>query len=686
MKRLSIILVMLIGALSAAFMAGASSIVNTKHDLSVVSTGATIKSRITASGGTTEICVFCHTPHTATTDAPLWNRANPVGSYMTYTSDVLSALNYPAIEDPLSVGASGYQVHVKTRICMSCHDGTIALGSLVNLPTGISLPIPMQGAVGGKMPSTAAGYLGTDLRDDHPVAVIHDPARDPELQAITGSNVRVYTLAAGRVTPTNSNGGYVECTSCHDVHDNQFGKFLIDSNAGSKICVSCHNKSGDDSSLPNESVHSNPNINTPYAPGTPALGTTVQNVKCMDCHYPHKAGVQNAGWPNYTPNAGAGRYNLAFQEEQTCYTTTNRWGQATSVCHGTGSSTKNIQDQVTKSSAHHVAGYAATLGTPHNATEGRGGTAGWLGAAGNSWHVECDDCHNAHTAGGLLHAAGTNAVIPTSPIYGAGGVEPSWSTAWSVPTSFTYLEPLGLVTTGSTGASREYQICLKCHSYFSWGVVGPSSVLPPNLTDQAKEFNPSNTSFHPVAGANAGTQGTLLLPWNSGIQTMYCSDCHGNNSGIPTDPKGPHGSSATPGYILIANYQDLYVAKGSFVPVSDLCFVCHSESVYQSGLDTTPGTGFWTTGGINLHTRHRNLSNSSALSNTGYSCVNCHIRIPHGYNRKAMILTAGDADASIYQALGGAKITSLVLGALPPSQSYGTTKGIDCNTVAGCHQ
>jgi len=242
MKRLSIILVMLIGALSAALMAGASSIVNTKHDLSVVSTGATIKSRITASGGTTEICVFCHTPHTATTDAPLWNRANPVGSYMTYTSDVLSALNYPAIEDPLSVGASGYQVHVKTRICMSCHDGTIALGSLVNLPTGISLPIPMQGAVGGKMPSTAAGYLGTDLRDDHPVAVIHDPARDPELQAITGSNVRVYTLAAGRVTPTNSNGGYVECTSCHDVHDNQFGKFLVKSNANSDLCRTCHLK------------------------------------------------------------------------------------------------------------------------------------------------------------------------------------------------------------------------------------------------------------------------------------------------------------------------------------------------------------------------------------------------------------------------------------------------------------
>jgi predicted CXXCH cytochrome family protein len=685
MKLSGNIILALAVVLCAALSAGAATIENTKHDLSAGSTGAAIKSQSPVSGGTTEICVFCHTPHTASADAPLWNRANPVGSYTTYTSDVLNALNYP-VEDPLSAGAAGYQVHVKTRICMSCHDGTIALGSLVNLPTGNTMPIAMQGTSGGRMPMTAAGYLGTDLRDDHPVAVVHDPTRDPELQSITGSKARVYTLAAGRVTPTTINGGYIECTSCHDAHDNQYGKFLIDDNTGSKICISCHNKAGDDSPLANESVHSNPTINTPYAPGTPPLGTTVQNVKCMDCHYPHKAGVQNAGWPNYAPNPGAGKYNLAFQEEQTCYTTTNRWGQATSVCHGAGSSSKDIQGQVTKTSAHHVAGYGATIGTPHNATEGRGGTPGWLSAGGNSWHVECDDCHNSHTAGGLLHLKGTNAVTSTSAVYGAGGVEPSWPAGWSVPTSFTYLEPYGLVTIGSTGVSKEYQICLKCHSYFAWSTAGPSSVPTLNLTDQAKEFNPSNGSFHPVAGANANNQGTLINGWNNGVQTMYCSDCHGNNSGIPTDPQGPHGSTASPGYILIADYQDSYLPKGSVVSLNDICFKCHDESVYQSGADTLTGTGFSTSGGTNLHTRHRNLSGTSALSNTGYACVNCHTRIPHGYLRKALIITAGDIDASAYQAAGGAKITSLVGGFLPSSQNYGVNRGDSCNTVGGCHQ
>jgi hypothetical protein len=365
--------------------------------------------------------------------------------------------------------------------------------------------------------------------------------------------------------------------------------------------------------------------------------------------------------------------------------TTNRWGQPAAVCHGSGATTtKNIQAEVAKTSAHHVAGYSATGGTPHYATEGRTG-AGWLAAAGNSWHIECDDCHNSHTAGGLRHAPGTNAITSTSPIWGAGGVEPSWPAAWSVPTTFTYFEPIGVVGTAA-GMTKEYQVCLRCHSYYSWGAAGPSSVPTPNLTDQAKEFNTANPSFHPVAGPNPNTQGTFVIPWTNGNQTMYCSDCHGNDSGIPTDPQGPHGSMAAPGSILIANYQNYYVGKGAVVPVSDICFKCHDINVYQSGLETAPGTGFMTTGGTNLHTRHRNLSSSSALSTTGYSCVNCHIRIPHGYSRKAMILSAGDIEASTYQAPGGAKILGFVGGILPLSQNYGPLKGDNCSTAAGCHQ
>lgn len=208
-------------------MAGAAalSIVGSKHDLSAVTGPGPIKSSPTASGGSGQTCAFCHTPHSAVGDAPLWNRSLPVGSYATYTSDVLSGLNY-AIEDPLSTGAAGYAVHVKTRICMSCHDGTIALGTLVNYPAGALPNMPFLGTTGGTMPTSAAGYIGSDIRDDHPVAVKHQPGgaagQDPELKAIdTTTKVRVYNVYGSSVKPSQTSGDYVECTSCHDAHDNQ---------------------------------------------------------------------------------------------------------------------------------------------------------------------------------------------------------------------------------------------------------------------------------------------------------------------------------------------------------------------------------------------------------------------------------------------------------------------------------
>lgn len=678
--------------LISAIMAGSAfpSIVNSKHDLSVTGPGP-IKSAPTASGGTTEICVFCHTPHSATLDAPLWNRSLPVGSYTTYTSDVLAKLDYPAVEDPLNPSAPGAKAHMKTKICMACHDGTIAMGTVVNYPANIETSMPFIGTVDNKMPQAAAGYMGTDIRDDHPVAVKHQPGstagQDPELKTLGATDkVRLYNAATGRASNNDgtNDGDYVECTSCHDPHVATFGKFLIDDNQNSKLCRSCHNKEGDDSTLTKESMHSNTTYATAYSPttgGTPAtLGSTVQDVKCMVCHYPHKAGLATYIDTGTAPNPGAGKYLLTYQEEKSCFNNFNRWGQNVTVCHGTtsGASTKNIASQVIKASAHKVGNYSYAA-QPHNATEGSGG-ANWSNQAGNSWHVECVDCHNSHTAGGQLHTIGTNTITKTQPLYGAGGVEPTWSASnWTAPSwgATAYLEPTGLLrtTASSTNVTKEYQVCLRCHSTYAWNTP------PGSYTDQGLEFSTGNASFHPVVTAKASTSG-LIGPWTSGM-TMYCSDCHGSNT--PGDPGGPHGSTATPGSILISNYQNYYVAKGVFVPTTDLCFTCHSEAVYQSGATNLAGTGFMTSPtGTNLHTTHKILSNLSGISNTGYSCVNCHIRIPHGYSRKGMILVSTDSAVATYQAVGGAMITSVGAG-LPASQAYGAAKGANCTTVAGCH-
>src|SRR4030066_522202 len=70
---------------------------------------------------TTEICVFCHTPHFGRTDtAPLWNRGSSATGYVPYGTTVGGT----AIT---SVGGS-------SLACLSCHDGVTTFDNLINKP------------------------------------------------------------------------------------------------------------------------------------------------------------------------------------------------------------------------------------------------------------------------------------------------------------------------------------------------------------------------------------------------------------------------------------------------------------------------------------------------------------------------------------------------------------------------
>ncbi|MBI3609374.1 MAG: hypothetical protein HY204_01565 [Nitrospirae bacterium] len=77
--------------------------------------------------GTTEICVFCHTPHggnmAAPGHAPLWNRLLPDdSSYEVYSSPNFDAQDILGTHRPKGVSLA----------CLSCHDGSIAFDSLIN--------------------------------------------------------------------------------------------------------------------------------------------------------------------------------------------------------------------------------------------------------------------------------------------------------------------------------------------------------------------------------------------------------------------------------------------------------------------------------------------------------------------------------------------------------------------------
>lgn len=162
-----------------------------------------------------EICIVCHTPHNAisATDAPLWNHTLTTASFTLYSSSTLDA----------TLG----QPDGNSLLCLSCHDGTVALDS--------------YGGATGSTTIGAGGLVGTDLSDDHPVSFTYDAT--------------LYGLDPGLNDPDNTNSGLgstitddllfsgkMQCGSCHDVHDDTNGNFLIISNDASALCLTCHNK------------------------------------------------------------------------------------------------------------------------------------------------------------------------------------------------------------------------------------------------------------------------------------------------------------------------------------------------------------------------------------------------------------------------------------------------------------
>lgn len=288
-------------AISSAAMAAGTGIASTKHNLGAG--GIALGNSGNKTDGTTEICVFCHTPHGAnqSASAPLWNRQFSTAGYTRYSS--LGTTTFDAAEAP--VGSVSIA-------CLSCHDGTQAMDAMINSPgsnsvsSGASLSRITNGSgtgVGGwvetsTMSTLAASdngfagdmiYLGTDLRNDHPISMQYGgggfsattpsgPSVDSSyaIAGATGSvgnnsslggtgRVANRTLGSGALVwyvDTNGAAGqqtddftlfsrsdlgtnqpFVECATCHDPHStNSTFLRLSGGNTGSQVCLTCHTK------------------------------------------------------------------------------------------------------------------------------------------------------------------------------------------------------------------------------------------------------------------------------------------------------------------------------------------------------------------------------------------------------------------------------------------------------------
>jgi predicted CXXCH cytochrome family protein len=205
------IMITIISVLMVAQIAMAASLITgSKHDLSTSGPNATLK-------GGTDLCVYCHTPHSATSSTvPLWNRSIVTAGYTAYSSSTLNA----TVGQPGGISSA----------CLSCHDGSVGVDAYA------THGVVAAGTVAKKI--SGAALLGTDLSNDHPISFTYDAA----LATADGSLVSPASLVLVS-TGIPLFVGKMECASCHNVHDNTTAPpFLRVSNAGSALCLKCHNK------------------------------------------------------------------------------------------------------------------------------------------------------------------------------------------------------------------------------------------------------------------------------------------------------------------------------------------------------------------------------------------------------------------------------------------------------------
>lgn len=520
MARLLVALALV--ALGPATTAGQGMLAS-KHNLSVTGPGPV------RAVSETQVCVFCHTPHNANPAQPLWNRQLPGQTYNPYASGSLQA----TVGQP-----NGY-----SRLCLSCHDGTIAIGSVHNLG-GQSATIQMQGTgPGGVMPPGSA-LIGTNLANDHPISFVFDAAlaaADGELvspASLTGP-VRLYEGATPGVRDS------VQCTTCHDPHLTAHPKFVRKPFIGraDNLCLTCHVKPGWAGSSHEAAI-------TKFV-----QGTTVADLSCGACHSPHT----KAGAPRLLRDAATDTGAPAIQ--LTCYR-----------CHAPaaqGGISFDLLTQFEKFKRHplgaspgHEPVFTVALPTSEPVLN-------------STRHVECTDCHNPHRTR-ARDAVGTGGVFE-----GMRAIDLAGSVVQDVTQDRNI---------------AEYEICFRCHGDTYGTVIGltvqgdPSGTIPTG--NKRVELQPTNSSVHPVAAPGRNTSPNLndqLVP--NGLSTasvIKCSDCHNNDyysgpafrgvvSQYPANqaqPKGPHGSARF--NLLRARVWNVLPGPSAWASTNfDLCFHCH---------------------------------------------------------------------------------------------------------------
>ena len=357
-----------------------SDIRATRHNLSAESQGnptrtGTVPSRTVYATTEQQVCVFCHTPHAGqpTNLAPLWNRTFSTSTYITYKSTSMDALA-PGMEGNEVEGILD-QPGGSSKLCLSCHDGTLAIGSVGVANALTNVTIAMQGTsnvmpVGSGATTGDTRRLGKNLTNDHPISVTYTRAladRDGAMRPVHATT-QTWTAANGTVivgikgsspkplVPLEATGslagnrGQIQCGTCHDPHlretdevTNGNQKFLrlnrfqtvqgtaIYDPAKDIMCLACHdrnqnNQVGNSAGPWSYSAHANSEVAKETYKDAAAdqrgfpRGLPVWRASCNNCHDMHT--VQGAArlLNNATDSTSTPKASGNAATEQACFT------------------------------------------------------------------------------------------------------------------------------------------------------------------------------------------------------------------------------------------------------------------------------------------------------------------------------------------------------------------------------
>src|ERR1700723_2489546 len=113
--------------------------------------------------------------------------------------------------------------------CLSCHDGTVAVGTTV-----------VYGQVTTRGSMYTQDVFGSNMQASHPFSLTL-PLKDniDLVSTLAASGTTADTTGAVRLI-----GGNVECTSCHNTHvqarDMVSQNFLVKDSASGRLCLACH--------------------------------------------------------------------------------------------------------------------------------------------------------------------------------------------------------------------------------------------------------------------------------------------------------------------------------------------------------------------------------------------------------------------------------------------------------------